>query len=114
LELLKLARLISWGLIAAIVALSIAPVDLRPVTEAPHKIEHLAAFYPAGLALALGYNIKRWLLSLILAAFCAVIEMMQLLVPGRHARLEDFIVDVMAMWAGLITAVLAKSILDRA
>jgi len=40
--------------------------------------------------------------------------MMQLLVPGRHARLEDFIVDVMAMWAGLITAMLAKSILDRA
>jgi VanZ family protein len=30
------------------------------------------------------------------------LELLQLLVPGRHARLEDFIVDAIAACAGIV------------
>jgi VanZ family protein len=33
-----------------------------------------------------------------------VIEILQLLIPGRHARLEDFLVNAMAACAGVAVA----------
>jgi VanZ family protein len=35
-----------------------------------------------------------------------VLELLQLLVPGRHARLEDFIVDAIAACVGFVIAAL--------
>jgi VanZ family protein len=33
--------------------------------------------------------------------FCAGIELAQLIVPGRHARLSDFFVDAIAICVGI-------------
>ena len=42
-------------------------------------------------------------------AFCAAIEVAQLMVPGRHARVSDFVVDATAACIGI----LAGSLLAR-
>jgi len=90
-----------WTLLFAIVALSLAPQPLRPVTPVPHIAEHATIFFFAGLALGLAYSSRflEWLLGL--STFTLGIEIAQLWVPGRHARWLDFIVDVSAIALGL-------------
>jgi VanZ family protein len=41
----------------------------------------------------MAYLGREWILSIGAIIFCAAVELMQLYVPGRHARLSDFIVD---------------------
>jgi VanZ family protein len=98
------ARLTAWGLAIAIVVLSLVPPSLRPETGAPHDVEHFLIYYGAALAFALGYEVRYTLLAALLVAFSGAVELAQLLVPGRHARLSDFVVDALSMCAGVITA----------
>jgi len=55
----------------------------------------------AGCALGVGYpnSFLGWLLGL--TAFSLAIEVAQLLIPGRHARLLDFVVDTVSIGVGL-------------
>jgi hypothetical protein len=101
---LKAAQITAWLLAAAIMILSLAPPWLRPETGTPHNFEHFAIFAATGLAFGLGYN-RAWLIAFELVIFSGAIELGQLLVPGRHARLSDFIVDALALCLGMIMAV---------
>ena len=64
-------------------------------------------FFAAGITFAAGYPRREWLLTVGAIFFCAGIELAQLAVPGRHARLGDFIVDAIAALAGLLVASIA-------
>jgi VanZ family protein len=87
--------------IAAIVVLSVVPPAWRPVTRVPHDVEHFVMFALAGAALALAIPHHRLWLVAASALFAAIVEAIQLLVPGRHARISDFLVDTLGVWAGL-------------
>jgi VanZ family protein len=91
------ARIVAWLLAAIITVLSLVPPELRPQTSAPHNIEHFAIFAAAGLAFGLGYSRRLAVVLPGLLTFAGAIELAQILVPGRHARLSDFIVDAVAM-----------------
>jgi VanZ family protein len=95
------ARMVAWSLAAAIVVLSMIPPAFRPVTAVPHGFEHFLIYWAAGLAFGLAYERKYGLLAILLLIFTGSVEIAQLLVPGRHARLSDFIVDASAIWTGL-------------
>jgi VanZ family protein len=97
-------RVVAWLLAGAIVVLSLVPASYRPITEAPHNVEHLAIFLTAGLAFGLGYPSRRLLQGLALIVFAGAIEVAQLWDPGRHARLGDFVVDALGACAGTILA----------
>jgi VanZ family protein len=109
---LVLARIGGWSLVAAIVVLSLVPATLRPETGLPHNFEHLAIYWATGLAFALGYALTP-LLASILVIFSGAVEILQLFVPGRHARLTDFIVDALASLIGLITVSLVTHMRNR-
>jgi VanZ family protein len=98
----RAARLAAWSLAAAIVVLSLAPPTLRPKTGAPHSLEHLIIYVATGFAFGLGYKRKQGLLAILLVIFTSFIEIAQLFVPGRHARLSDFIIDAVAVCIGLV------------
>jgi VanZ family protein len=83
----------AWTLLITIVILSLVPAHDRPVTALPHSLEHLTIFFAAGLAFGIGYPQRRLFQFVALLAFTAAIELAQLLVPGRHARLSDFLID---------------------
>jgi len=100
----KIARIAAWSIAVSIVVLSVVPPALRPETGAPHKLEHFLIYFAAGFAFGLGYKFERSLLAILPVMFCGSIELLQAFVPGRHARLSDFIVDTLAMWVGLMTA----------
>jgi len=99
-------RVLAWLLLSAIVVLSVVPPSSRPTTFVPHNFEHAAIFMATGISFGTAYLGSERLLSLGAIIFCAAIELIQLYVPGRHARLSDFIVDataaVLGVFAGCI------------
>lgn len=103
-QVLKTARIAAWGLATAIVVLSLVPAELRPETGAPHFLEHFMIYAATGFAFGLAYGRRPSWVALWLVIFCGCVETMQLFVPSRHARLGDFVVDSIAICAGLISA----------
>jgi VanZ family protein len=111
LQMTKPARIAAWALAAAIIVLSLVPPNLRPVTPLPHDVEHFGIFCAAGLAFALGYRHRNLLLLALLVSFAAAVEVAQLFVPGRHARVSDFLVDAVAICIGSLAVLLMDTLL---
>lgn len=93
-------RLFAWLLAAAITFATLGPARLRPHANITHVGEHALAFILLGLAFALAYPRQRVLAAGISVVLIGVLELLQLLVPGRHARLDDYVVDALAALAG--------------
>jgi VanZ family protein len=108
---LSIVRVAAWTLAIVIVVLSVVPAGLRPETDLPHVLEHFTIFFAMGLTFGLGYDLKLGMLTLLLIMFDGGVEIAQLFVAGRHARLSDFIVDAAATWIGVISASLVSRIL---
>ena len=105
----KTARIAAWALTATIIILSLVPPSLRPETGTPHILEHFIIYAATGLAFGLGFKGRHDLLAIFLILFSGSIEIAQLFVPGRHARLSDFIIDAVAVCIGLVMSRLIQS-----
>ena len=70
------------------------------------------AYFAAGLLLALGFWSRRnvLLLSLALPVYAAVLEITQLIVPGRSSEFIDFLASSAGAWAGIVLAWLLVSV----
>jgi VanZ family protein len=101
-------RIVAWCLAVAILMLSLVPPDLRPETGVPHAAEHFTIYAVTGTAFGLGYAQREAFLAATLIIFAGIVELAQLLVPGRHARLSDFIIDALAMGLGVAAASLSR------
>lgn len=104
------SRIAGWLLAVAIVVLSLVPPALRPETGLPHDVEHFGIFWAMGAAFALGYRKNYIRMVAWLVIFAGSVEIAQLFVPGRHARLSDFIVDALAACVGVLSVWLANSV----
>ena len=80
-----------------------------PRDDAPHALEHFVIFAATGFAFGLGYG-SRYLIPIGLVVFAGAIELAQLLVPGRHARLSDFVVDALAACIGFLASYVARKL----
>jgi len=109
-----ISRASAWALLIIIAVLSLVPAQDRPVTGLPHLLEHLSIFLATGVAFGVGYPQHRLFQFVTLLGFTAAIELAQLLVPGRHARLSDFLFDALGMTAGLLMGFFALPKLLRA
>jgi VanZ family protein len=97
----KACRAAAWLLVVTIIVLSVISPVHRPTTGASHGLEHLSIFLATGVAFGIGYPDRVRVQALALATFAGAIEIAQLWVPGRHARLSDFLVDAAAVCIGL-------------
>jgi VanZ family protein len=95
-------RLFAWLLAAAVTFATLGPPQFRPHSHLSQDGEHALAFILLGLAFGLAYTRNRLLTSVISVVMIGIIEVLQLWAPGRHAKLEDFIVDALAACAGLM------------
>jgi VanZ family protein len=59
-----------------------------------------------GFAFGVAYELRYATLAIFLVLFAGLVEIAQLFVPGRHARLSDFIVDALAMCVGALAVML--------
>jgi len=94
-------RIIAWLLAAAVTFATLGPPRLRPHADLGQNGEHALAFILVGLAFGAAYPRHRLLATVIAVAAIGLIEILQFWAPGRHARLEDFVVDTLAAGFGL-------------
>ena len=97
-------RIIAWLLTAAVTFATLGPAWLRPHSDLGQEGEHALAFVLVGLAFGVAYPRRRLLTAGIAVVLIGVLELLQIWMPGRHARLEDFIVDALAACVGLAIA----------
>jgi VanZ family protein len=110
----RFTRAAGWILIIVIAVLSVVPPAQRPVTGvASSNFEHLAIYLTTGLLLAIGYRDRLSAVVAGLLMFAGLIELVQLFVPGRHARFSDFFIDCVASAAGVALVALGTRIFQR-
>jgi VanZ family protein len=97
----RIFQAVPWLFAVAIVVLSLGPPSVRPSTGAAHDLEHLWMFLATGVAFGFGYPHRLWLLAIAQVIFAAAIEVAQNWIPGRHARISDFLVDAAASCLGV-------------
>jgi VanZ family protein len=99
---MTLIRIFAWLLAAAVTFATLGPPGLRPHSHLGHAGEHAFAFILIGLAFGMAYAQNRLRTSIIAVILAGILELLQFWAPGRHARLEDFVVDALAACAGFI------------
>jgi len=99
-----LLRLFAWLLAAAVTFATLGPPRFRPHSPFGQDGEHSLAFIVVGLAFAFAYPRHRWTAMVISVIAIGALELLQLASPGRHARLEDFVVDALATTTGFALA----------
>src|SRR5580704_5659399 len=104
----NISRATAWIVLGAIVLLTIVPPSLRTTTPVSHNVEHATIFALDGLAFGIAYRGHALLLSIAALPLCAGLELAQLFVPGRHARISDFVVDAIAALMGIAAAKLCE------
>jgi VanZ family protein len=102
-----LLRISAWLLAAAVTFVTLGPPRFRPQSDLGHGNEHLLAFILIGLAFALAYPRHRLPAAAIAVLMVGLLEVLQLWMPGRHARLSDFVIDALATCAGFALAAIA-------
>jgi VanZ family protein len=97
-----LLRIFAWLLAAAVTFATLGPPRYRPHSNFGQDGEHALAFVLIGLAFGLAYPRNRLFTVAVSVVLTGVLELLQLWMPGRHARLEDFVVDAVAACAGFM------------
>jgi VanZ family protein len=107
-------RLFAWCLAAAVCFATLGPPGYRPhISILGQGGEHAIAFVLLGMAFGLAYTRNRLLTAAIAIGLTGLIEVVQLWAPGRHARLEDFLIDALAACVGLAAAAALDWIVKR-
>jgi VanZ family protein len=106
-----------WLALAFIVYATLSPIDDRPVIASAH-LEHFVAFGLVGLAFALAYPNRLFLIVAIVVGSAFGLEALQLLTPDRHGRLIDALVKatggVCGISAGQLMLFLLRTRFSRA
>ncbi|PLP59851.1 hypothetical protein CYK37_06585 [Mesorhizobium loti] len=105
-----LSRLVSIFLLALIVFATLSPIGLRPhLGDA--NLERALAYLLLGVALALSFPRHTVRTAFLVVGIAAVLEMLQLIDPGRHGRVEDMIIKAAAGLVGVAVITLAGKLL---
>ena len=79
----------AWLCVALITVLSLVPHDMEVRTPAPAGLEHAIAYAGTAGLMALAYRSRSvWLIIGLLAAYSALMELLQIFSPGRHPSLD--------------------------
>jgi VanZ family protein len=108
-----LVRSFAWLLAAAVTFATLGPPGLRPHSDLGQDGEHALAFVLLGLAFGLAYPRRRLATTIVAVLLIGALELMQFWAPGRHARLEDFLVDALTAGAGFALAAACGWVMTR-
>ena len=107
-----LSRLASIFLLALIVFATLSPIGLRPQIGDPN-LERAAAYLLLGAALALGFPRHGFRVAFLVVAIAVGLELLQLIDPGRHGRIQDAAIKAIAGLVGIALVSLAGRIFRR-
>ena len=94
-------RVLAWLLLAGLIFVTLAPLDLRPVSPIPTQLERAIALAIVGFVFALAYPRSILLVAAIVLGATIVLELLQLLQPSRHGRFVDMAVKLTGGAAGI-------------
>ena len=100
----------AWIGILAIIVLSVVPANDRPVSGVGQGLEHFAAYALVGGVFAIGYRFSLTRLLVLAIFFCGGIELLQVPLPTRHARVSDFLVNSVGACFTILCVFVAKQI----
>ena len=109
---MKLFQVIAILIGAALMIFTIVPAAERPMTGLQHDLEHFVAFALFGM-FAASFQTKTSRLLLAGTAYSLMLECLQIPLPTRHARVEDFFVDSIAIFLGIVLVRIGRSCLLR-
>ena len=97
----KLSRTAALALLAIIIFATLSPIQMRPhIAEA--NVERALAYVLLGFALALGFPNRLYQAVIFVAVTAGMLELLQIIDPGRHARLIDAFVKAFAGVIGIV------------
>ena len=103
-------RFIAWACVVGLAVASWTPGQEMVRTGFNTRLEHMAAYLIAGIAVIVAYPRRpTWSIAAILCAYAAILELGQLYIPGRHAALLDWL----ASSGGVLCACLTVFVFDR-
>src|SRR3954453_15954271 len=106
-------RIAAWLLVLAVTFATLGPPQYRPHSPLGQDAEHVLAFVLVGLAFGAAYPRHRPSSAGVAVILIGVLELLQLWMPGRHARLQDFVVDAVAACAGIAVAAVLEWVMRR-
>lgn len=102
-------RLAAWLCIALLAYLSLVPDRFQTRTGAPTQLEHFIAYFGTASFLMLGYPRKKALAAVLLMAYGCLLELGQLISPGRFPSVIDATASVFGVAsASIILGLFAK------
>jgi VanZ family protein len=98
------AMIAAWACLAYVAFVTLSPIEMRMSinSDVGSFVEHFGAFLAIALLMGLAYP-RQAMLVVILSIGCVLIlEVLQLAVPGRHARVSDAVVKSAGVVAGWV------------
>lgn len=98
----RLFAIAAWGLLCFIAYATLSPIQTRPTLPTSTSLEHFAAFAGLGVLFCLAYPRQFVLVWLIVLGSALALEIMQLLTPDRHGRIQDALEKMAGGGAGIL------------
>ncbi|WP_246688687.1 MULTISPECIES: hypothetical protein [unclassified Mesorhizobium] len=108
----SISRLAALALLASIIFATLSPIEMRPHMGGAN-MERALAYVLLGLALALGYPARLMQTMLFVCAVAGVLELLQAIDPGRHARLHDALLKAVAGLVGIAIGRMVLAVAGR-
>jgi VanZ family protein len=98
-----LFRVAGWLGVALIAILSLIPGEARPHAISSSQLEHVLAYALTAAMLTFGYFSRRHVVrtAILLPIYAALLEVLQVWVPGRMSRLPDVAAGALGTWLGV-------------
>jgi VanZ family protein len=94
------AKVVAWALAAFLVFATLGPQSLRPhLGDA--RLERFGAYFVTAAAFVVAYPKRPWTIAFGVVAAAVLLELGQVLVPGRDARIVDAITKALGGLAGV-------------
>ena len=109
----KAIRYAAWAALAAIIFVTVSPIGLRPRDIMPVNIDRAFAFAVLTMLFVLAYPRHGLWLAVLLVAGAGALELLQVLSPTRHARVDDATIKAGGAMIGAVLAFALNMALGR-
>jgi VanZ family protein len=104
-------KFIAWACVIGLAVASWTPGQEMIRTGFNTRLEHVAAYLIAGIAVIVAYPRRpNWSIAAILCAYAGVLELGQMYVPGRHAALLDWLASSSGALCACVTVLVFKNL----
>ena len=115
----KILSITAWAILAFIAIASLSPLDLRPQLTKTESalvvmIEHVGAFGVLGILFFVSYPDRPRVVCLVVFGSAIALELAEILLPDRHARLVDALEKIVGGGAGILLGVALWPLLTSA